>query len=312
MSIDNIKLDNSYYAYKSMRKYPVHTKKATLDSIQEYLRDKDSYSPIIQDDIETNLLKAAAFHDLKVSNTKKASSVPDNKITFEGSSHNITIEGVNTDNESDLNKLASFIVSNRNNCDIEALRKLASYVIGCASNNKNIDLNEDTMSKVAKIAGIGVGDRDEIEEELKKRSNLMMLSPNDYSLYCNFTKEVESLSDDEFYKKASLDKIFNVMNELDTKYNNYYRYGKDIKSPEDIVYKNNIDDLIKEASDMLYIPEIDTIISKKALLERANQVENYFNTYYNDHIKVEDSDDFYSKIANLDNYTAVLLLDAIE
>lgn len=98
---------------------------------------------------------------------------------------------------------------------------------------------------------------------------------------------------------------------MDTLYDNTYKYGKELPYPEQVCFADTVDTLIKKASDMAYIENIDTIISKKALFERKDKANSFFKAYFNDE-KSYDGDDLVAKVASLDKNTANALLEYIE
>ena len=81
-------------------------------------------------------------------------------------------------------------------------------------------------------------------------------------------------------------------------------------APERVCFKANLVDLTKEASDMMHIPSVDVVISKKALLERKNGVNSFFETYFGAE-KEENDEKMCQKVASLDEKTATALLESL-
>ena len=119
------------------------------------------------------------------------------------------------------------------------------------------------LEKVAKIAGIGVGDREEIENELQKVATEVILADGDREQFWKYVNTVKEMPDEDFYKEATLNTLCNVLDDINYAYDMQSRYGHSKKYPEEVVFGKNVDDLVKEASDLALIPSIDTTISKK-------------------------------------------------
>ena len=62
---------------------------------------------------------------------------------------------------------------------------------------------------------------------------------------------------------------------------------------------------------MLHIPSIDTVLSKKALLERSEAVNSFFTTYLGAE-KPETAENMCEKVASLDENLAEALLERLE
>jgi hypothetical protein len=105
------------------------------------------------------------------------------------------------------------------------------------------------------------------------------------------------------------------MDEIDRMYGLNEHYGKKmgdsvLKSPEQVCFGQNLDDLTKEAADMLHVPSIDTVLSKKAVLERKDAINGFFNTYFGAE-NAENDEKLLEKVASLDENTANALLQAL-
>lgn len=212
-------------------------------------------------------------------------------------------------NLAELDKAAEFVLNMRKTASRRELVGVASYILGrCAALDG--DMNTAEMRKIAHIAGMGVGDRSEIEAEFDKRAGLNMLGRGAESFW-NYSNTMKSLSDAEFYKTANLNTICNVIEDIDKHYNNTHRYGKDLKAPEDVVYKDTADDLLKQANDLLYVESIDATLSKEAVLERAGAINKFFAEYTNMNTPLT-GDNLLDKVAHLDSILADELLATLE
>jgi len=83
-----------------------------------------------------------------------------------------------------------------------------------------------------------------------------------------------------------------------------------LMAPEQVCFGQNIDDLTKEAADMLHVPSIDAVLSKKAVLERKNAINGFFNEYFGAS-EAENDEKLLEKVASLDENTANALLNAL-
>lgn len=302
-------LDKSWFAYPSMRKYPIHTKEAALQSYDEFSRDKFTMAKALSEDIKQRFDKAASFHEVELKAFKKEASEPVSDILLlKGKSGDLAISKITSIEE--FKSATEFILDKRASMKRADLQEAAKYVVWVAANS---DVEQDTpeLRKIARIAGIGVGDRDEIQETFEKRADMCVLSDKDRGPFWEYANELRNLPDEEFYKEATLNKICDTIEEIDEIYNNTYRYGKDITAPEDAVFGSNMDDLLKEAKDLMYVESIDATLSKSALLQRKEAAQAFLAQYlapekpYND-------EELIAKVASLDAKLADQLLEAIK
>lgn len=301
-------LDKNCFAYPSMRKYPVHTKEAALNSWTAFCDEKQDMPQIIVTEITEVFQKAASFHEITLDPiTKEAAAESE---TFYLGTDEGGISMCKIASTADVETAASYILEKRASMPREQLAEAAKYTLWCAA-NMDVPVESDAMKKIARIAGIGVGDRDEIQKEFEKRATMNLFEGQSKEAFWDYVNEMKSMSDEDFYKEANLNKICNALEGIDIMYANTHRYGVDLKHPEEVCFGQNMDDLIKEASDLAYIESIDTTISKKALLERKNAVTSFFNEYFGTS-EALDGDELVSKVASLDEDTANALLEAIE
>ena len=92
-------------------------------------------------------------------------------------------------------------------------------------------MNTPELVKIAQIAGIGVGNREDIEHEFDKRATLNIFTGKNKEMFWNYSKALKELSDDDFYKEANLNTVCNVLEDIDIMYNNKQAYGKTLASP---------------------------------------------------------------------------------
>lgn len=301
-------LDKNCFAYPSMRKYPVHTKEAALNSWSDFCEEKQSIPKVLATEITEVFQKAASYHEITLDPIVKEASVEPEVVHFGTEDGGISMSKIASAN--DVEAAATFILHKRASMPREQLAEAAKYTLWCAS-NMDVPVESDAMKKVARIAGVGVGDRDEIQSEFEKRATMNLFEGQSKEAFWNYVNEMKSMTDEEFYKEANLNKICNALEGIDIMYSNTHRYGHDLKHPEDVCFGQGVDDLLKEASDLAYIESIDTTISKKALLERKNAVNSFFGEYFGAS-EALDGDDLVAKVASLDENIATALLEAIE
>lgn len=301
-------LSNACFAYPLLKKYPVHTKEATIVSYEEFNSDRDKYTPLTVQNIESVFEKAASYHDLDLTSlTKEASAAPE-VVSFTGGGVTINMSKIAC--EEDIKEAADYLLTKRAQLSWKAVTDAAKYVYQNASES-SIDIDAPEMQKLARLAGIGVGDRAEIEEEFCKRASDLALATDSRESFFNFFSELEKLPDEEFYKEANLKNICSAMEDIDKLSGNDYNYWRTVETPENICFKHTVGDLVKQASDLLTIPSIDTTISKKALLERKEAVKSFFSNAFNEELPSED-DKLFEKVASLAEIPANMLLDAVK
>ena len=296
--MDNLNKD--WFAYPSMRKYPVHTKEAALHSFQEFSDESFTIPKALSSMITGRFEKAAAFHEIELKPLEKTAAATPDTILFEGKTGDISISKI-TSLEA-FREATDYILEKRATMHRADLQEAAKYVVWTAANSDMAQATPE-LQKVAKIAGIGVGDRAKIQHAFEKRATLCVLSDHDSVPFWSYAKELRGLTDEEFYKEATLNKICNTIEEIDEFYNNKARYGKDLEAPEDVVFESNMDDLLKEASDLMYIPSVDATLSKKALLQRKEAVQAFFNQYLAAETAYSDVE-LIEKVASLDHSVA--------
>ena len=294
-------------------KYPIHTKEAAYNSFQEYCNEKSTISDSIKGEIEANFQKAASFHEITLEEPQvKQASVEMHTLAEDGAESGVSMPLITSIEE--MNMCTGYLLEKRASASCKQLREASKYLLWAAANSDQ-SLDTPEMKKIAAIAGVGVGDKDEILEQFDKRATMIELPIDQQTAFWDFSRQLHAMSDDEFYKIATLTKICDTMDEIDQMYGLNHQYNKIacdsvLKSPEDVCFGQNMDDLTKEASDMLHVPSIDTVLSKKALLERKNGVNSFFETYFGEK-EAENDEKMFEKVANLDENTANALIKYI-
>lgn len=294
-------------------KYPIHTKEAAYNSFKEYCAEKDTISAAIKPEIEANFQKAASFHDIKLEEPViKEASREMHTLAEEGASEGVSMPIIATSEEIEQGK--DYLLEKRASMSCKSLREASKYLLWAAANS-DINVEDPDMRKIAALAGVGVGDKDEILEQFDKRATLIELPVEQQTEFWAFSRKLHEISDEDFYKEATLTKICDTIDEIDRTYGLNEHYGKKmgdsvLKSPEQVCFGQNIDDLTKEAADMLHVPSIDTVLSKKAVLERKDAINGFFSTYFGAE-NAENDEKLLEKVASLDENTANALLRAL-
>lgn len=294
-------------------KYPIHTKEAAYNSFKEYCDDKGAIPDVLKGEIEANFTKAASFHEIElVEPVIKEASREMHTLAEDGASEGVSMPVIASVEEIEQGR--DYLIEKRASMSCKSLREGAKYVLWAASNSKT-DLNTPEMRKIASIAGVGVGDKEEILEQFDKRATLIELPVEYQTGFWQFSRDLHAISDEDFYKEATLTKICDTMDEIDRMYGLNEHYGQRmgdsvLMAPEQVCFGQNIDDLTKEAADMLHVPSIDAVLSKKAVLERKNAINGFFNEYFGVS-EAENDEKLLEKVASLDENTANALLNAL-
>ena len=299
-------LHSSCFAYPSLRKFPIHTKENLLGSYGAYKVQRDGFSPEARKDIEGSFTKAAAYYGVELDPLEEPKEERQ-LLMFKGAAEAVDMHEIRTLKE--LDQAVDFILDKRASTTRESLCEPAKYCLWVAANT-NRDLNTDKMRKIARIAGIGVGDRDEIQHELERRGVDNELDKASGEALRKFANELKSLSDEDFYKEDNLNTVCRVMDECDFMYGNQHKHASE-GYPEDVVFKDTMDDLIKQASDLYYVPGLEATLSKKATLERKDAINGFLERLYGEKSEL-DGDALLNKMASLDRTTAEALLEVIE
>lgn len=300
-------LNEAFYALPSQRRFPMNTEDVLKSSFGAYKAQKDRFSAYQREKIESNFKKAASYYGVELE--EPAVKVePREEIMFKGASECVNMTQIT--NLDELDQAVDFILTKRASIPRKNLSEAAKYVLWSAANT-DVDMDTDRFRKLAHIAGIGVGDREKIQHELEKRATLIPLDGKNKEAFWKFANDVKSLSDSDFYLEENLNTVCNTIDDIDFRYDNQHKHAKELGYPEDIVFEETLDDLLKEASDLYYVPSIDTTMSKKATLERKEAVNGFFTRHFAG-FEPLDGDQLIEKIASLDENTAAALVEAIE
>ena len=302
-----MQLNDSCFAYPALRKFPIHTKEDAESSYGAYRMQKTAFSEAQRAIIEANFEKAASYYGLELEQ-KATETQPRQQLWFSGQSRGVKMGEIKTFDE--LRKTASYLIEQRKTTRRAELAEAAKYVLW-ADANCDSHLPSDTLTKIAHIAGIGVGDREAIQYELEKRATLVHLDGENREEFWKFANELKSMSDEDFYKEATLNTVCNVIDNIDFMRDLQHKHASELGFPEDVVFKDTVDDLIKQASDYYVVPAIDATLSKKATLERKDAINGFFGAHFAGFEPLE-GDKLIEKVASLDRTMANALIEAIE
>ena len=301
------KLNESCYAFPAIRKFPINTEESAISSFGTYKMQKNAFTEAQQEMIEGNFKKAAAYYGIALEHTEPEPA-PRTVLMFKGASEHVDMNEITTKEE--LDKAIDFILEKRASTPRAVLAEPAKYILWSAANT-DVDMTTDRFRKIAHIAGIGVGDREKIEYEFDKRATLNVFGKKDREEFWKYASEMKSLSDEDFYKEATLNAICDMIDNIDFMYNNQHKHASELGYPEDVVFADTIDDLMKSASDLYYVPSVDATMSKKATFERENAINSFFKAHFEGYEPLS-GDTLIEKIASLDKNTANALIETIE
>lgn len=300
-------INEAFYALPATKQFPLDTCETTESSYGAYKMLKSAFSAEQQAKIEANFEKAASFYGIEL---EKAAPEPEKReeIFFKGASEDVAMTEVLTEDE--LWKAADYLMEKRASCPRENLAEAAKYLVWQAS-NAGIPLDSDKMVKISHIAGIGVGDREAIQYEFEKRGALYPLAKEGRDAFWKYARELKSLSDEDFYTEENLNAVCNVMDSMDFMYRNQHKHASELGYPEDVVFNEGIDDLLKQASDLYTNEKADITLSKTATLERKDKINAFFRAHYADYTDL-DGEDLFNKLASLDPDILETVLENIE
>lgn len=300
-------LNDAFFAYPTLRKYPVDTKEHTISSYGAYKMQKEAFKPETREKIEAGFTKAASFYGIELEKDDQTPRERE-KLLFKGASEGVCMTEIT--NKAELEAAVDFLLEKRASVPRSELAEAAKYVLWSAS-SAGVDINNDKYHRISRIAGIGVGDRDAIENEFMKRATFIPLGGKNKEEFWKFANELREMSDAEFYTEDNLNRVCNTIDSMDFISNNQHKHAGEIGYPEDVVFKDTVDDLCKEASDLMLVKSADATLSKKALLERKDSVNAFFTRVHGGY-EALDGDDLINKVASCEKSTFLALLDYLE
>ena len=296
-------LHSDCFAYKAKNKYPIHTKQATLKSYDQYLTQMQDIPADTCSLINQNFVKAAKLHDIKLADPIEA-PVCREQDSYTDSQGNI-ISFTKLATISDVQKLDQMLDTMRGSISFQALTKVA--MIGFTK-GEQLGASQSVMQRLQKKAGLGIGDKEAMLQQFIKRATLIELpikqKQNFYRLYNSMNKED---SQDFMHKSAELCR---AMHDIDCLYNLTSHYGNQIQAPENVCCQTTVGSLLKEASDYLHVASTDTVLSKSALLDCKDKVNQFLEDHYN--FKAASDQEMLNKVASLSKNSIEALLYTLE
>lgn len=294
------KLAKECYAYPELDMYPIHTKQAAMESIQLFQTQQHNFMPAVRAKIASRLETAADFHQLGLE--KQANTQPE-LIDMPVGAASVSFSVPQSLEQA--KQLAEHItkLAGLGNA-LSDLRDAARVGITVISNTAEANNWHDDLflgsevRALMKMAGLGVGDKETVADEFRKRAFLIACSAGERKQLMDVAKSIESMDDAVFMKKASLDTFCDTLDAIDTKFGLKHHYGRSIQDPKQACYAQDVFDLHKQAADRLYIPSTDTILSRQALVEQKQAAQAYFKQYHNQNI--ENQAQLMEKVASLD------------
>lgn len=300
------KLAKDCFAFPQHQRYPIHTKQAALQSYKAYTAQKYAFTQTLRAVIQQNFAKAASVHQITL--TQQQGHTVRRKVASVqcGNTHVDVSMPMNTKEALQM-ALNIEDMSDNKGYSAKQLRKLASIAVQWAA-----ELQEDQetmqkllempiMQKIARIAGLGFGNKQDICSEFLKRANYIEMDKSAKKAFVDTYNGIKGLDQQEFLKSATLNTICDTMQDIDTRFDLKKHYGKQLRRPIDVCYDTTAAEMCKQASDLVKIASTGTILSKKALFQRKQRVEAFFQQHFDK--KVQNQQDLLEKTANLaENY----------
>ena len=202
----------------------MHTKEAALQSWQEFKKDLNNYSMDSVDRIAGNFIKAAKVRDFQYPDEIKQ-EVSAQTITFRDGDVSVTFSKVA--NLEDVKNVVDTLNSCREMLTGSFLRKIAAAVYKDADEK---ELEGSSMLKLARLAGIGICDPDDMLSEFRKRGGLIDMPQEASSKFYQAYRDLESIEDKDSLIKVAT-QMCDIMSEIDKLYKLSSHYGKEIQAP---------------------------------------------------------------------------------
>jgi len=90
-----------------------------------------------------------------------------------------------------------------------------------------------------------------------------------------------------------------------------HKHASTLGYPEDAVFSDTLEDVCREADDLYRVPSIDSVLSKKATLERKDAINGFLKAHFAGFEPLE-GENLVQKVASLDKIAAEALLKAVE
>lgn len=308
------KLARQCYALPQQQKYPIHTKQAAQQSFRQFQSDRPGLPDAIAAKVIAGFRKAASIHGISL----QCQNTVIHKKAFEMDCGNRHVTVGIPENTQEILQFALNLENMRDSgSSVADLRKMAKVVLYEAQ--KAMEASEISLQalqqlpivkKAFRTAGLGVGNQSDVCEQLLKRASMATLSKRDTQTVLELHKNLKNMPQDAFIKAANLDIICDTLEKFDNTYDLTKFYGKELRDPVDVCYSDTLTDLHKKASDFLYVASTDTVLSKKALLQKKQAINSYFQRYFDE--KVQKQDELLKKVASLPSSYVQSFIEYVE
>ena len=297
-------LSNECFAYPEKRLYPIHTKQAALKSWEEFKTDLDNYSMDRIHLIADNFIKTAKLHGISYSMPEEKPVQAEVEVLTDDDGTSVQLSKIAS--LQDVQTAVDTLQSSRGQLKAPFIRKVAQYLYKQADEQA---LEGQCMVKLARFAGLGLAEPEEIVVEFRKRGALIDMPQQAASQFYKIYRDFENMQNKDGLMKLAT-QMCDVFSQIDGLYKLERFYGDKIQAPEDICFKIGIQDLINEASDYLTVPSTGTVLSKQALLENKQAVQSFLDEKYGE--KAASDEEMLSKVASLSESGIKALLEVLD
>lgn len=296
------KLAKQCFAYPQRQKYPVHTKQATLQSHKAYLRQSSQLSPAVRTAIQQRFNKAAAVHQIQLAAAQPY--IAHRKVASLTCGNN-TVRVAVPQNTKDMLQLALNIEDMADNKGhaTKQLRQMAKIAmqwasqLQCQQSLMSSLFDMPVMQTLSKIAGMGIGQKDQICQQLLKRASYIEFDKDGRKFFADTYNSIKNMEKQHFIKSATLNTLCDTLQALDRRFDLQKYYGKQLSRPRQVCFSETVHQLCKKAADTVLIASTGTILSKKALLQRSQAAKQYFQRFFEQNIATDQQ--LIEKTANL-------------
>ena len=300
-------LNSQLHAYPARGMYPMDTPEALDASYRAYTASPGVVPDSARQAVEANFAKAAAFYGVELprpaEQEKRASLLLDG-----GGMGDVETSLIATREE--LDEAVDRVLEMRKTASRADLQTLATFVI-LSADAMGVSEETEGLRKVARIAGMGAGDRDEINDALLERAYAPGTDKGSRDLLKKLAADQRELSDEEFYTADNLSGLCAVMDMVDDANYGHLKTAAGVVPPEEVVFRHTVPEVADELDDTMMLPQLDTVISKTAALERADLINRCLEGIYGTDQQLE-GEELLNKLASLDPVTLAAVLEMVQ
>lgn len=296
-------LHDDCFAYKLKRKYPIHTKKAMLQSYSQYLSQLQDIPQSTCSSINDNFVKAAKLYDIKLDSPIQEENIRQLDTFIDQQGNIISFTKIAT--ISDIQKFNAQLESNRQNLPFNTLRKLA---LKAFKQGQKLGAPQSILQPLSKKAALGVGNKQQMLSQFLKRASFIMLPETAKQTFYRLYNKLDQQDQDAMLKRSS--QMYNMIYDIDNLYNLTGYYGSNLKAPQDVCCSITVNSLLKEASDYMHVQSTDTVLSKTALLQNKQKIQSFLKQYYN--FQTKSDQQLLNKVAGLSKHAIESLIYTLE